>query len=371
MTPMLTRLEQELAVCHDPIRQAELHAERAAYLARTGHFGEAAEVLSWLRKSYGDGRSARVSVWIMFVEGLVLYFERLSADARDRLLRANAISSAAGLSDLHLLTAAWLAHLEFEHGNFEEMGRLLSILVSYPDRISPSIKSRMAIVLADAFAYSGDRKKSQLWFEICRQNALDAGDRATVGALMYNRAVFGLWRLRIDHFAYGHPVDLNHLGLLEMELDSSWAFQKGTDVVSLNHLVVLSRARMLVFRNKFAEAIDVLQELRDRIPLLENRVNRSSVLSDLCWCLYKSEDSDAALDIARNIDFIEVRHLDVDDRFVAFSILAQVADGLGDSTLQLMFQSEIVAAHQAYIAEMTRLQSILHSDSLAPNERPK
>ncbi len=365
MIPMLTRLDQELAQCADPIRQAELQAERASYLARTGHFVEANEILSALRKSYGDGRSARVSVWIMFVEGLVLYFERVSADARDRLLRAHAISSAAGLPDLRLLTAAWLAHFEFERGSFEEMGRLIALVSASPDNSSPDVRARVAIVLADAFSYSGDPVKAQMWFEICRQNALEAGDRATVGALMYNRSAFGLWRARVEHFGHGDLVDLERLSLLEIELSSSWAFQVGTNVVSLSHLIELSRARFLIFRNRFSEAIEILAPLQSRMSSLENRNNRSSVVADLGWCFLNSGNAEAARNILRDVDLADIRKLDVDDRLVTFSILTRIADSLGVVSRRMEYESELLDAHLAYNEEMARLKAVLDSDSFS------
>lgn len=362
MIPMLTRLEMELAQCADPIRQAELLAERASYLARTGHFAEANEILSTLRKSYGDGRSARVSVWIMFVEGLVLYFERISVDARDKILRAHTISSAAGISDMRLLTAAWLAHLEFERSKYDDMGRLLAAVIEYPGESSPGVRSRVALVLGDAFAYSGDRVKSQLWFEFCRRRAVDAGDRATMGALMYNRPAFRLARLRVEHFVHDDTLDPDLLRLLEMELNSSWEFQIGTNVAALSHLVKLAKAQVLIFREKFVEAIEVLLVLREQLALLENRPNRSSVLAELGWCFLKNGNTEAAYDSLRDIDLVDIRCLDVDDRLVAFSMLIKIAESMGDRRVTNVLECELLNAHTEYDIDMASLATVLNSE---------
>ncbi|MFY9513273.1 MAG: hypothetical protein WAQ05_20105 [Rubrivivax sp.] len=325
MSSLLERIERQLAACTDAFVGAELRAERAAYLVRIGEFVEAREVLGLLREQFGDAKNARVSIWLMLVEGLLLYFERVSHLARDRVLRARAIAVAFRIDDLRLLTGAWLAHLEFERGAYSEMLMLLQEVLTFRGKVSVDLKARVSIILGNIYSYCGRFDVAGRWFEFCRQSSIDAGDRATMGALMYNRASFGLEYLRVRSLGYEDSVDVMRVDLLARELESAWAFQVGTRVLSLVHLIDVSRARAQMLRGDYARAIEILKPIAMQLDTLEDRSNRSSLFVDILYCRGMSADSDVIVDLLRSVDDVDILRLDVDERIVAAAMCLSLA----------------------------------------------
>jgi tetratricopeptide (TPR) repeat protein len=362
---LLNRIEQELAQSNDPLRQAELHAERAGYLARVGDFAAAKEILAWLRREYGDGRQARISIWIMLVEGLVLYFEKLSASARDRIYRAYTISCSFGLEDLAALTSVWLAHLNFEHSAYQQMAECLSRTLKANDLRQIAVQARLGMVLGDAHLYAGNRKISQNWYELCRQRSLSIGDRAGIGALMYNRAAFGLARLRIEYHGYGNAIDAWLVDFVEMELSSAWSFQIQTEVKTLPHLVTLCKARIAILKRNFEDAIQMLLPLESTLSSIEDRLNRSSVFFDLLYSYFSLGDFRKASELLESLDIQVIRDFDVDDQLLAYALMSEVTDKLGTSEIQTMVRDRLGSARTLYEIEQRQLRTILEDPLFA------
>lgn len=364
MIPLLTRIDNELATCTHPGRSAELWAERASYLARTGEFTEAHEILARLRQGFGDGRDARVSVRIMLLEGLLLYFEKASRLARDRVLRAKTIASAVGIVDLSLLSSAWLAHMEFECGNYSAMFHLLESIVCDRSLASPDLRARTALVIANALSYCGNDAVAQRWFEACRQACVDAGDRATMGAVMYNRVAFRLARLWVRGIAYRDAIDVERINMLEKELESAWAFQVGTSVSALSHLTELSRARILMLKMEFSRAADVLSPLLTQMSALGDEDRRPCVVIELAYCrLLSSQDVDVD-ELLRYVDASKVIHgLDVDERMAAMAMILELAEKSPESDFRASCARDLNALRTVYEHEIEGLRTSFGKDA--------
>ena len=93
-SPLVRRLVANIDLCHDTERRACHVAELACYWARVGEFEEAERLRTELRRDFGDCRSVRVSVLIMCIEALLMYFRELSPLARGRMAGANVLSTA-------------------------------------------------------------------------------------------------------------------------------------------------------------------------------------------------------------------------------------------------------------------------------------
>ena len=75
MKPLLTRIEEELAVCVDPLRRAELLGEKGCYLARVGDIDMSIETVRALRSDFGTASTPASLVWAMIVEGTDSVFQ--------------------------------------------------------------------------------------------------------------------------------------------------------------------------------------------------------------------------------------------------------------------------------------------------------
>ena len=107
----------------------------------------------------------------MLLEGLMLYYKELSPKARDRIFRANVLSSTFRVHELTALTSAWLAHIDFNKCHFSTMAsevRKCKEFIAFDDG---SANCRVSLVLGDAFLYSGQRHYSQIWYERARSAA--------------------------------------------------------------------------------------------------------------------------------------------------------------------------------------------------------
>jgi hypothetical protein len=368
MTPLLTCLDQELAVCPDPLRRAELLAERACYLARTGHFTEAHAIVATLRQTYGDGRNARISVWVMLIEGLLLYFERNSQQAKDRVFRAYTVGNAAGLSRLMSLAGVWLAHMEFEDSNYDSMASILVDAVKSIDPSAHDVQSRLGMVLGDALLFSGERVQSQLWYELSRQHAIEQGDQATLGALMYNRAAFGVALLRASEYSdadFGNQLNLDFVG---MELDSAVGFQIGTGVTALTYLVEVCLGRVALLRRQFAKGVETFSRLRVLGDPIENRSHRVSVEVDLAWCLVNCGREADATRVVQEVDIEALEALDIDDRLVSVGTLSRVCRSLNIPSIFSAMEMRVPELRATYISDIERLRNALKrvSSIIAP-----
>lgn len=154
MSRLLARLDHELAGCRDPLRRAELLAERGCHLARVGDRAGAQRIAAELRQDHGDGRASRIAVRIMLLEGLMLFFDNLDPAATDRILRAHTVALAWRHDDLIRLTAAWLAHMQFVLGDYAAMARALEPCFDRPGACREA-SSRVCVVLGNAHQIAG------------------------------------------------------------------------------------------------------------------------------------------------------------------------------------------------------------------------
>ncbi len=236
-----------------------LTAELACYWARVGEFDEAERLRKELRSTFGDGRDVRVSILIMCIEGLLLYFRDLSPGALDRLARASLLSVAAGHKSLIALTSSWLAHIHFNSNRYVEMSDAIGVCLNSLEKSNLPAVCRVAMLLGDAHLYSGNAAVAQLWYDRARNAALELGDQAFVGALTYNRSALRVFVARVASAAATQSED--HSRLLAGEVQSAINYQAVAQLRSLDHLLAASRVGVLILQRNFSLARPVIEAL--------------------------------------------------------------------------------------------------------------
>jgi hypothetical protein len=235
---------------------------------------------------------------------------------------------------LGCLTSAWKAHIEFETSDFSSM---ISSLQSCFEQSSPQsyeAQSRSAMVLADCFYLCGDRLNGQKWFMQCREIALKAGDQATIDALLYNRAAFGMASLRVDR-CFG-PVDKELVRLIQLEIASSMNFQSMTRIESLKNLTQLCNARILLLQENFEDAYSALSEVRGAGPFADYNFRESIISLEMVYCLVKAGKDILARELFSHLPELKFPGLDVDDSLVISWIqfeLSSISNVYGDAAL--------------------------------------
>jgi len=315
MSRLLERLDRELRLETDEVKQVELLAKKSCYLSRVGAFAESREIIQYLRRQHGDWRSAQIAAWIMLAEGLLHLYERLSPLALDRVMRSQALGLNVNDRTIVALASAWKAHLEFETSNFAMMIKSLQTSLSNARACDHDANTRTAMVICDSFLICGDGKAAQDWFLCSRDHALKDGDDSSIEALLYNRAAFSMARLRAANCL--EPIDQEQLALVRLGISSDTNLQGLIGIGAFTNFIHLCDARLLILEKKFERAIDSLETIRNREPFADYNFNQSFVDLEIAFCLARLGKIDESRALFDSITWNSFDTLDIDERLVA------------------------------------------------------
>jgi tetratricopeptide (TPR) repeat protein len=324
MSQLLARIEADLAKEDHPTRRAVLLSRKACYLARVGAFQDSRTLISELRAQFGAGTIPRVSVWIMLAEGLLHTFERLSPEGLDRIVRAEALAAAMRDRQLLALTAGWRAHWQFERSEFAGMSRSLETVFANANQDDHEALSRACMVLANAYASCGNWDRSFAWYSATRDHALAIGDQASIEALIYNRAAFGMAWLRAQ--ACLHSVSPEEFDRVGREISSARNYQNLTGVAALTDFVHLWQARVHLLQGNFQAAIDGLRSIRDMTPYSSYSFDRSLVDLEIAYCLAKQGHVGDALQVHSASANIDIDGLHEDEQLVVAWLRSKLSE---------------------------------------------
>lgn len=352
-SPLVTRLISDLAATTDIRRRALVSAELGRYWARVGEFEEAERIRLELRRDFGDGHDVRVSILIMVIEALQLYYRDLSPHARDRMARACLLSKAARDQWLIALSAAWMAHIEFNHNRFDSMVLELATSWAAMDSQNPEAECRAAIVLGDAFLFVGQTDLSQGWYERAHRAAVRQGDRAAIGAMTYNRAAFRVARARFDRIC--SPECALDLSLLRLDVESAINYQLVARLRSLDHLLTTTRVGLLMLQERFDEALSPIEETLASPGLPQGSAQQALLHADYALCLAKvGRESEATRHLGAEA-FSRCLALEADDRCLALASLLDASKIVTIVSPEVDFGVELadaVSQHQSFAADL-------------------
>lgn len=335
MAQLLIRIDKQLSEEMEPVGRAIILARKAIYLSRIGRFDEVRSIIAELRAHYGAGESARVTAWIMLLEGVFFLYENISPAAFDRVHRAQFLSLAINDRELISITSAWKAHLEFENSNFTGMVGALKVAIDNSTEDDKDAVARLSMVLADALFLCGDRTLAQSWFMRSRRHAIDAGDQATIEALLYNRAAFSTAWLRCERcFARDEPSDVS---LIRLEVASARNFQTMTNITAFGHLISLCDARLLIIESEFERAIAALELVRNSGPFASYNFDQDIVDLEISYCQLMLGRNEQAFSTFNKMRGNDLSGLDLDDRLVVAwlrSVMSRLDGRFGDSEVE-------------------------------------
>jgi hypothetical protein len=313
--PLHVRISDELSVAIDPERRAELLARLAGHLARIGQFEDATRVLGDLRKAYSDGRSGRVTVWILLAEGLVHLFLEEQLSALDKFKRVLVLGQAMGYRSVVAVASAWKAHVELGRTDLSAMTDSLRQSFENVDANDHDTHTRLALVLFNSFTTCGDRIRAQKWFLRAHDRAVRNGDQASIEALLYNRATFGVAHLRAENcFAEVAPSDVSYV---RSEMESLKNLHQLVMGVTLANQRDLWFARLLMLERRYLEAVESLEKVRSTSPFADNNFNQRFIDLEIMYCnLFIDGQEQAKIGVGTDISET-FDQLDVDERMVA------------------------------------------------------
>ena len=369
--PLVVRLESELLTTIDSVDRALLSVKIACYHARTGEFESAESRRVALRKEFGTGQNARVSIMLMCLEGLLLYFKDLDPAARDRVLRANVLSIACGERSLIALTSAWLSHIDFNQGRYESMARALYKCFESIDADDGTASSRASLVLGDAFTFTSDIDHAKAWYEHARVTANRMGDQATVGALTYNRAALHIASARIRRLTT--PLDSAEVRFISAEVRSAINYQYVARLISLDHLLRSSSIGVLMLEDQFEQACVAIDQLVSLSEVPKGSAELALLYADQAHCLARLGRVSEATAAAQAATAIATDGFDADDRAVICGALCDYNSTSGQVSSATTWRRACQTAlseHQKTIESLTILLTPFLSGPQDPLRRP-
>ena len=349
----MLRIEEQLLNESDPQRRAELEARRASYLARVGRFQEAGETIANIRKTFGDGRSGRVTALVMLAEALLMYYEKLAPGAADRVARAQLLGHAMKDREIVALASAWRGFLEFEDSKFESAFRSVQQACENATAEDHSAWTRSAIVVSLGFALCGQVADGQYWFLEGRNHAVKEGDQASIDALLYNKASFGVAWLCAQR-CKGH-VDQAALKLARMELASARNLQGLAGVRAHSSYIDLSEARLNLIEGQYETALATLDAITRAGPFPTGHFNSSLLALEVAFCHASLGRMDIAMNAFSQSDPESLSALDVDDRLVAAwmaSELSRLDSRFGDVSERASALAASIEEHDAAVSSL-------------------
>ena len=324
------RLEAEISAASSVLEADCKRAELAAYRVRLGRVEEVELTLKELHQRYKAHPHVAISAWLNLVEGLVGHFGDMGPGARDKILRAHALSSAAGLLPMRALSAAWLAHFDYARLNIESAKIHARLSIAISSQSNDSVRSRASLVVAQIFHLAGRYDMAKPWYLSSRVHANREGDEATVGAILHNMAWLHMSNFRQSYFSRNSTSE-EYINIL-MSAESTKNFDQLFQVHTLTSLEPLLRAQILSLLGRWSEALELYEFYFSSVTIRGASRFLGILLSERAWCRLKigtlSQATEDALAAAQHLD----EDTQIDDRAAAHSRLSQVFEALGDSS---------------------------------------
>jgi tetratricopeptide (TPR) repeat protein len=356
----LIRLDAAIAVARSPGESGCLKAERAGLLARLGRFDDAQQALNEVRAQHQNTPNPALGAWLCLAEGMLEHNRDMSAQGRDRIRRAYALSVAARVRPLIAISAAWLAHTDYVFGDLPNVAKHVAESLQEAARNDHPARARASLVVAQSYHWGGRLDLAQPWYERARSHAVEEGDESTLSALMVNRAWVAGNQARISSIFSLKEAAANDIGVRHalMGAESSGYFDTYVDKLSLRSMARMMRAQLLLVRGSYAEA---LAEFEMHLPdaMKDGMAYMNPVLyADIAWCKFHLGRHDAALADARLAESSFSPDCEEEDRAAAHGRLAQVFAALGlESESKAHTDSaaadlKILRERQAHIVEL-------------------
>ena len=326
---LLARLDAALAKTRHPVDQACLRAERAGFLARLGHFDEARAVIASLHGQFDHHPHPAVSAWLSMAEGWMLHFGSMSSGARDKLKRAQALSTAAGLTQLQALSSAWLAHMDYLASDTDAMVRNVSLALKLASADNHGALARASMVVALAYDFAGRVDRAQPWYIRVREHATIDGDDTTLSALNYNLSGHRVHHAMEAAIFGGDALEWARQASVTTEATGNFDAWVGT--LALDALVPMQRACLASIQGQYGEALVLYEKHIDDARRQGLGRLASNYLADMAWCRWHLGDAAGARrDTEAAAEGIDPS-MHADDRAMAHGRLAALFKLLDDS----------------------------------------
>jgi hypothetical protein len=357
MAQLIERIDLQLSKESDDFVAAELLAKKAAYLGRVGRANEAQEIIQFVRRTFNDGRSGRVTCLLLIAEGILLHLALRSGDALDKVSRATLLAQGLRHPDLIGICAVWKGFIDFDLSRFDSMQRSLLLIRDLGLESDHAVMSRMAVTLMTAGLMIGDRDFANRWFRVGHTHSVAEGDLACIEALLFNRAVFGLARQRVA-WCTG-VIDKGWSKAIRAELESARNLESLAGISTLSDHLDLCVARLDLIEDHANEALTRFRSLQLLERFSGKHVNEVALRIDTLYLENQIGSSPGLADQLTSIDLDQISSLDPDERLVALTLLDRMTHFCHPSEKPPTFAPQLDAARIEYDEYEDQLKSAL------------
>ena len=349
---LLASLNEQASSTRDPVLWARTVCRAASHFARHGNTSQALTSIAVVRSQFSDQLHPEVASWLMLAEGVLNYFQKKPREAYDRIRRAHGLAVALNTESALPSCAAWMAHMEFNECQYEQMAVHLEQALTSAKPDDHQALARASIVLAAGYQLAGGFELARPWYEQARQRAAAEGDETTVSAMLYNVAALRAANVRLaDTFGLEISEEARRA---DIETSSSINYDIAIGTTAMVFLTAMLGGLILTISKKFSEALKVYEKI-NTINLTTSELTLLNI--DVGWCLANLnnfEDSwKLAMLAAQNIPVIS----EFDDFAYINSRISQIADLCGRPDDVESYRKSAVAA----LAEHRKFQATLLS----------
>jgi hypothetical protein len=328
ISPYLARLKKDIAQAGDGLRGDELKAEAAAYAARHGEFAEVSSLVAELRRRAANRTSARLVGWLNLADGFNEYYSNLTTAARDKFLRAQAVTEFAGAKSLSALASAWLAHLDYMSLNVDALVANLEKALSGSSSDDHHVRSRACLVVAEALHYARRFDLARPWYDRSREHATTDGDQPTKSATMFNMAWLRMADAR-QSVLCDEPVT-EPLRLVRTGGESASNYELLIGSVTFRELDPLLLAEISSLEGNPVTALELYSKHLGGLRLKGADRWKCVFVADRSWCLAQTGSLDGAHESATLAEDLLSDDVQIDDRASTYSWLSRTYEAIGD-----------------------------------------
>lgn len=276
---LLTNLNAQASGTRDPVIWAKAVCRAAAHFAAHGKTNEAITAIGVVRAQFGVNLHFEIASWLMLAEGVLHYFKAEIPQAFDRIRRAYGLAIALQNTSAFPACAAWMAHMEYNRGEYVTMVKYLKEALLSAQRSDHQAIARASLVMATTLHHANDFERARTWYERARLNAAAEGDDATISATLHNMASFRAFNIRLDD-TFGADTS-KEAQRVSLEAGSSLTYDYAIGHRGLDFLGLMLQGLVALLDKRYQAGLDNLKKVDiEKIPA---RL-RTSVLIDIAWC---------------------------------------------------------------------------------------
>lgn len=311
----------------DPALDAAL--TEALLLARRGDAAATESYIQGVRSKFRPQDSFDAMARLMIAEAVAHLYAGRSSEARDRLKRSVALSSAISHSGNIALARAWLAYLDYDALQIQPFADHAFSVVRAGEVAPLHARARVASLLGTAYQLCESTAAAKQWFECARHSALDDQDQLMISTVIFNMSAtrFSVARVRLVCESVVDAIDSRDL----MFLCSSESYDAMVGFSVLGHFHSMLQGLAMSTKGDYEAALGFFHRYVGAALSTMDRRADAVVFAEAAWCHSLLAQKDEALISAQSAAERISSATDLDDLAVAHRRLADVFAACGDA----------------------------------------